>query len=328
VDVSTPPPEKGITMTNRDDKETARPPGAEAMKNYCQEIPRLLQGWGVEVGVAEAIGSDILMRGQAFAALDHAAQKALAAPFVENAVNHEPVELSVDLRAAATVVVRNSRLEEAHASGPVKEGGIRGLTTLGAHVLAQFLHAGPHHRSPWRTDPFAHLPETFPRAWAALSTLSTALSSDGGRVSYRAPHAPVPSWPDASEIVPARQSEQHPGSVVQSAVDTALNEQLVNTMRAVIDHKILLYVPSLSRVSRNMDVLLYVIEMLLAHGAPILTTNYLIRTNDVWVRQGQLVPPPMSTSAKPTSGVENLTGLSGSHRKVVQNFLREDNASS
>lgn len=202
-----------------------------------------------------------------------------------------------------------------HASGPVNAGGIKALTTLGARVLSHYLPLERHEpRTLSTVNPFVHLRETFPRAWAALSALSTAVSSRG-RVGYTAPDAPVPKWPDASQIISARRSEQNADIVVQSAIDTDLNEQLVEALHQVVDNEIPLSVPSLSRVSRNLDVLSHIIELLLAHGGQILTTNYLIRTNDVWVRKGRLLP---AISNMPWSGLERLDGLSGRHRKVVE----------
>ena len=48
-------------------------------------------------------------------------------------------------------------------------------------------------------------------------------------------------------------------------------------------------VASLSRISRNLGKLLRTMEYLLAHEVPVLTSNYLLRARDVWVRRGKLV---------------------------------------
>ena len=49
-------------------------------------------------------------------------------------------------------------------------------------------------------------------------------------------------------------------------------------------------------------------EFLLAHQATVLSTNYLIRPGDVWVRRGELVKP---VSADPDAGLPTPAGLSG-----------------
>ena len=296
-------------------------PGVKAISEFCHNIvPSVLRDvCGVESALADAIGSDILTRAQAFAALDQAAQKVLAAPFIEDVVEYEPAEVSVDVRAATAVVVRNSLLEEAHACGQVNAGGIKSLTTFGARVVSQYLSLERRQPcNPGTANPFLNLRDTFPRTWAAFSALSTAVSS-GGRVGYTASDAPVPEWPDPGQIIPASRSEQDADVVVQSAIDSDFNEELVATLHQVIDNEISLLVPSLSRVSRNMDVLFYVVELLLAHRRQILTTNYFVRTNDVWVRKGHLLP---AISNMPTLGVENLDGLSGSHRKVAKDVAQ------
>jgi hypothetical protein len=121
--------------------------------------------------------------------------------------------------------------------------------------------------------------------------------------------------PHADEVVAAPASSRDERVVVQSAIDPAMNEQLVLMLKYAIDGGIPLFITSLSRLSRNMDKLLYLMELLLSHGVPIVTTNYLIRPSDVWVRKGQLLQPD---SFKPEIGLSDLSGLAGSHRKVVE----------
>ena len=72
------------------------------------------------------------------------------------------------MKAITLLVIRNSRLEDLHASGPVAAGGITGITTLGLSPLSQLiaarrqrpLAAGP------ADDPFAGTVR--PAALAAL----------------------------------------------------------------------------------------------------------------------------------------------------------------
>jgi hypothetical protein len=124
----------------------------------------------------------------------------------------------------------------------------------------------------------------------------------------------MPALPAAGEVVAARRGKQHLGSVVESAITPAFNQQLVDGLQFVITHQAPFYVPSLSRVSRNMDKLLRVVELLLSHDVPIVTTNYLIRFRDVWVRRRLIQPDNYNH----LSGLDTLDGLSGSHRKLVQ----------
>jgi hypothetical protein len=71
---------------------------------------------------------------------------------------------------------------------------------------------------------------------------------------------------------------------------------------------------ALSRYSRDSAKLHRVLEFLLAHRATILTTNYLIRPADVWVRRGDLVKP---NSRDPYAGLADTRGLAGTHRKLA-----------
>jgi hypothetical protein len=82
---------------------------------------------------------------------------------------------------------------------------------------------------------------------------------------------------------------------------------------------------SLSRISRHLGKLLRALEYLLAHDVPILTANYLLRTHEVWVRRGELVPVDHKD---PLAAWRLSRGLSGAHRatvaKVVQQLEAEE----
>jgi hypothetical protein len=295
--------------------QSAVTPEQTTMQTLCLvELPAVLRECGVDQAEADAIGADILARARAFAALDDAARNTLVAPFIEEVTNYEPRDVSPALRAAVTVVVRNSLLETVHAAGLVSGPELRIVTAAAARPLAELLTMAtdnPPHIP--QNDVFTRLPATYPRAWAALTALADTVGQ-GGRRDYRLPDAPVPVLPTADEVVAARRGKQHLGSVVESAITPAFNQQLVDGLRLVITHQVPFYVPSLSRVSRNMDKLLRVMELLLARDVPIVTTNYLIRSYDVWVRRRLVQPDNYSR----LSGLDTLDGLSGSHRKLVQ----------
>jgi hypothetical protein len=269
---------------------------SESMESFTAE---LLPGWlveacGVELAKAEAIGRDVLVRAEGLAALSPPDRNALIAPFIEEVVDYEPRRASLPLKAAVTVVLRNSLLEEEHAAQRVGANDVQVMTTVAAAPLAQLLNARfQRPLSPLPDSPFAHLKTTYPRAWAALQAAADTLA-DGGRRAYHVPDdAPIPSLPRAEQVIAARPSKQDARSVIQSAIDPAFNQQHFDLLQQAIAHspKLPFYVSSLSRISRNSDKLLYVIELLLSHGVPILTSNYLLRAGDVWVRKGIPVIP-------------------------------------
>ncbi|MEC3979525.1 hypothetical protein [Amycolatopsis sp. H20-H5] len=291
-------------------------PDPAHMARFCAEIlPSILvEACHVSPAKAEIIGRDVFARAEAFAALNAADQEILASPFVEEVATYHPLEASVSLKAFVNVVVRNSLLEEAHAAGPVNDGGLEVVTTAAVAPLSHLLAARRRQPLSPPDDLFVHLPERYPRAWAALRSLVDALGS-GGRHDYRSPDAPVPPLPAVDQVVASRPSQEFDNAVVESAIDPLFNQHLLDGLTLVIAEKVPFYLPSLSRISRNVDKLLYVIELLLAHDVPILTTNYLLRSDDVWVRKGALVPPD---SRDPRRGLTILDGLSGAHRKMVR----------
>lgn len=55
-----------------------------------------------------------------------------------------------------------------------------------------------------------------------------------------------------------------------------------------------------------------------------MTTNYMLRAEDTWVRRGTLVKP--DNAGEHTRGLHNLSGLSGVHGKIVRQLAAQEGA--
>src|ERR1039457_5911172 len=100
------------------------------MARFCREIllEMLTGACGVAAPDARLVAEDVLCRAEAAARLDRDSCEILAAPFFEESFSHEPDGASAWMKAITTLVIRNSRLEDLHASGPVNDGGIPPIT--------------------------------------------------------------------------------------------------------------------------------------------------------------------------------------------------------
>jgi len=300
-------------------------PDPRHMARFCREIlPEMLTGaCGVAAPDARLAAEDVLCRAEAAARLDRDSCEILAAPFFEESFSHEPDGASAWMKAITTLAIRNSRLEELHASGPVNAGGITAITTGGLGPLSHLIAARRRHPLPAGSadDPFAGLAAAYPRAWSCLAALRTALVSGGGRVGYRPPQAPLPGLPEESEVIDAPQAEhvEVPSgaftAVVLSGIDPRFDHNALQLLRAAENEEIVIALSGLSRISRNSRKLLRVMEFFLARQATVLTTNYLLTCQELWVRRRELVRPD---SLRPMDGLQDTSGLAGSHRKTVE----------
>lgn len=311
-----------VSMTND--------PDPSHLDRYCREvIPTILvKACGVTEADTARAAEDIRYRAEAAACLDRESREILASPFFEESFDHEPGDAPVWMKVITTLIIRNSWLEETHTNGPVNSGGIQAITTYGLEPLSHFLAA--RRRQPLPSDPsdglFTNLPDIYPRAWTCLTALRDVLNDDGGgRIGYRIPDAPVPALPKADEIVqaPAAQHVDKPSNAFEAVVFSAIDPRfdciaLSFLQNAAENDGLLLGLSALSRISRNIDKLLRVLEFLLAHGARILITNYLLTNREVWVRRRDLIKPD---SAHPISGLRQLSGLGGAHKKTVRSYL-------
>jgi hypothetical protein len=267
----------------------------------------------VEAELAAQVGGDILARAESYAALDDAARDVLISPFAEEVAGYEPTGSPLELKGAVAVIVRSSLLEEAHSHGPVEAGSIRGITTAAA-PLSHLLAARRRHPATVTASEFADLEGTCPRAWACLGAVARAYGAGGGRWPYRAPAAPVPDLPVAEVEAPRARSRDD--AVVLSGIDTRFDELLVEQLRerAKGGRDTVLIAASLSRISRHLGKLMRAMEYLLAHDAPILTANYLLRPHEVWVRRGKLAAVD---HRDPLAALRDPRGLSGAHRAIT-----------
>lgn len=296
-------------------------PDPNHMITYCGEVlPELLtSACKVNSDLAQRIGADVLQRAEALATLPTRDQDVLIAPFVEEVFDHKPVDSPLDLKAKVTLVVRNSLLEQAHHDGPL-DSGIITITEYAAGPLSHFLAA--RRRQPVNyqgPNPFTGLATRYPRAWACLNAL-TDVFADGGRQPLRLPAAPIPELPTGDEITTASASMHDPAATVFSAIDPRFDQHILELLSKATREDLVLCTSALSRYSRNSDKLHRILEYLLAHNATILTTNYLIRPTDVWVRRGNLVKPG---SRDPDAGVTHTRGLTGTHRKLAETITAQ-----
>ncbi|GAA3781261.1 hypothetical protein GCM10022225_82060 [Plantactinospora mayteni] len=298
-------------------------PDPNYMIKYCKEqLPALLaDACEVDVDLAHQIGEDVLSRAEAFATLSTREQDVLIAPFVEEVFDHEPLDAPLHLRAKVTVVVRNSLLEQAHHAGPLASG-IIAVTEYATGPLSHFLASRQREPIDYAgQNPFNGLAAQYPRAWACLSAL-TDVFMDGGRQALKLPAASMPQLPSGDEVAaePGFTREGTTTATVFSAIDPRFDRWILDLLQQASDGDFVLCTSALSRYSRSSAKLHRVLEYLLAHSATILTTNYLIRPKDVWVRRGSLVKP---NSEDPYAGLAQTRGLTGAHRKLAESVTAQ-----
>src|SRR6266545_2316369 len=291
-------------------------PDPNHMITYCgQMLPDLLTtACGVDSDLAHRIGADVLHRAEALATLSPRDQDLLIAPFVEEVFDHKPLDSPLDLKAKVTLVVRNSLLEQAHHDGPLTSGIIT-ITEYAAGPLSHFLAARRRKPVDYQgPNTFTGLATRYPRAWACLDALTETFAV-GGRQPLRLPVAPIPDLPTGDEITTASSSTRNESATVFSAIDPRFDQNLLDLLRKATSADFVLCTSALSRYSRNSEKLHRILEYLLAYNATVLTTNYLIRPTDVWVRRGDLVKPD---SRDPYTGIAQTRGLAGTHRKLAE----------
>jgi hypothetical protein len=296
------------------------------VREFCRgALFKLLTRAGVSDADAHSVGVDVIRRARMLAALPVDYFDVLVTPFLEEVSQHRPLSAPAWLRAAVVVAVRNSRLEDFHAlQGTLRAADIAAITQAATEPLALLLKESG---APVSNNTLAGLDALYPRAWAALSTLSDLTASKSGTERpYDMPQAPLPDLPGSHELI---QAEKATGvrlmrggqSVIASGVDPRFDQALLAMMQQVKDG-IAHVVPlsALSRLSRNSGKQLRVLEFLLAHGVTVLTTNYLLSPELVGVRARPLIKPD-SYDLKRT--MKQLRGLGPTHTAWIKELRKQ-----
>jgi hypothetical protein len=238
-----------------------------------------LRAWGAADDQLEPALEDVRNRLHALVARwDRPEQlDPLIAAFLEVAVQHEPSELTVRLRALALLGVRNSALEDLHiGDGVIEQYHWPMLTRAAAHALARIAEA-PADDASVALDPFADVIEEHPTAAAALTVLASM--SPGQEASWTRPAVDPPAVPKGDvvqRLLPGGHEERH-------AMDAGISVRLAGMLELRARDEGVFVVPSLKHISRDPSTLFKVVDVLLAHGATIATANLQITpTRIVW----------------------------------------------
>ncbi|MFI7296895.1 recombinase family protein [Streptomyces sp. NPDC050121] len=295
------------------------------VREFCRgALPELLTGAGLSDGDVHSVTVDVIRRARMLNALPVDYFDVVVTPFIEEVSQHRPLSAPAWLWAAVVVAVRNSRLEEFHAlGGPLSDPDITAITQAATGPLAQLLEETG---TPVSNNTLGGVDAKYPRAWACLTALSDLMASDDTERTYTMPQAPVPSLPGSHEKTHAEQATRVKNlpagqSVIASAIDPRFDQALLAMMQQVKDGNVTVVpLSALSRLSRNSDKQLRVLEFLLAHGATVLTTNYLLNPHLVAVRTRPLVKPD-SYNLRRT--MKQLRGLGPTHTSVIKALRKQ-----
>lgn len=290
-------------------------------------LPEQLAGAGIDAVQAFAIAEDVAARAAAYAAGGRVSRHALRVPFLDDVAEFLPEEAPVGCRADVAVVVRNSLLEDAHAAGDLDDQALLHITYLASGAFNVWLNAEANKaEDDPPTEMFAEV-AAYPCAYAALRALALAAET-GGRRAFSPPTSlttstlPVPIRAAAIKSGQALGTEgdadgphREPLRIHRSAL-SAPDDRLVQLLSLVSDERVgSLATSSMSRYSRNSVALAEIIEHILAHGATLLTTNFLLRPKEAFARRAPLIG---ADSYEHLNGV-TTDRLAGIHAKYLRN---------
>lgn len=305
------------------------------IRTYIAEalIPGLRMN-GVPDRQATMVASDVEIRLRAILSRwnDVSFRRTLLTLGHEEAANHKPANVDLDIRSLVVVAIRNSALEEICSTQEAAEAyGLPHPIPLDAHMLkitraasryfARFdlqkeaRKVDPPHND---EDPFAALPIKYPATWAAFE----ALASNPG-IETRYPARPTGSVLSISDVDSPEAPPTHAkSSDIMSGMDPRLGQSLREALRDhVINQVPEFYTPSFKHLTRHPGKLMGVLEFLFHHGIAFVTNNYYLSNGHV-IQRNPLLRPIHKQSELAGAIAEAVTNAVGVHRESLLRSMR------
>lgn len=288
-------------------------PTDQLVDEYCRGLlaPRL-KTLGLNKERRAQVCADVRFRLQSLLAhwQDETFLRTLLTLAEETALHWEPRDTRLTVRGLVVLAVRNSALEDLHiAPGRTRQVlSDHEMPVLTSEAIRHFDQLGHEAASPVRgPDLFGTLPQRFPAAWRRLAHLAVAENS--------LELAPEPVCTAARSVGPAPASTRG-SNVVANGMDPGYDPQLRSLLEAVRQGQLTNFVtPSFSRLTRNPEKLLAVLEHLVRHGASLVTHNYLLGPDFV-ARRSFLMRPAHDVD-EAQAQQQDLRGLVPRHAQVL-----------
>lgn len=249
-------------------------------------------------------------------------RETLLTPVREEAVFYRPTSATLEVRSLVVLGIRNSLIEDWHSGHfgrtvPLSDAAMRDLTRTAIRYFAD-QPASAFTCATVAPDVFGDLPTKYPAAWQALSQL--AALADGETSRRFQPVKPVAGVLNSLGADVAGSIQPGYRWAILSGMSEVIDPALADSLRAVAQaERAMFFTPCFKMISRNLDKLLKVIEVVLASGWPLVTVNYYLNSGLVQRRQ-QLWPPPHSTGEVQTRLADPrlLSGVAPEHRAMLR----------
>jgi len=166
-------------------------------------------------------------------------------------------------------------------------------------------------------NPYAHLQDKYPFAWAALWSLTKTI----GNESRFSPIKEVSTgdYITTFNIPLAKQNTRKFEDTVMSGMDPTMDDNLLRNLQTIANKDVnLFFVDSFKMLSRNPDKLFKVIDFVLRHGSSFVSFNYFISNGYVSRRRKLLKPAHLAKEVK--YKLLKLDGLEKKHYDALKSI--------
>ena len=241
----------------------------------------------------------------------------------EEAEFYRPANAPVETRSLVVVGIRNSLIEDLSTSEPytpelqlagnsIPDNRMPEITGEAIRFFARtdFDACAGSFTAYSGSRPFGDLSTRYPRAWRALQCLSHLTEGDS---KYDPVDAPIPDLPHTE----GGSAKEGFATDMQSGIDPRFSPILCAQLEQVSnDFTDCFFVDSFKSISRCPEKLFAVLEFVLAHGARVVTLNFLIEPGYV-ARRSELVRP-IHNFEDLRGRLQALDGLTSAHREVLE----------
>jgi hypothetical protein len=243
---------------------------------------------------------------------DHSFRSTILVTAIEEATFYQP-DAYLDVKALVVQAIRNSRIEDYHATPHtlISDEHMKDILAAGVGYFAaldlEAVAKGAH--SIGNKDPFGHLPVRYPNAWEVLSHMS-----DQAQTKYQPIVATAGTY---LQLPRGPVGMRRPSIIVANGMDETIDPALAGLLRGIeVGHLDYFFVPCFKMLTRNIEKLYSVLDYVFHRKALFITANYLMAPGTV-LQRIPLVRPP-SFTGEVASLLLDPTGLLEVHHETLK----------
>lgn len=259
-------------------------------------------------------------------------RKGILITAMEEATFYEP-DADIDIKSFVVVTIRNSWIEEIFSVGcsaegldkPINENEIKNITSEAIQYFRaiNFQKMSDEIELQAEKDKYLKIVEKYPLAWRALIELGSCI---GKRKIYQKEEVKEKIIiEDLNKNEDNKKCKEKIISEIQSGISEEISPELIKILKYIMKKPSgVFYADCFKMVTRNLEKLLKIIEIILENECSFVTSNYMLANNYVGKRDKLYRAAHTDEEMmKKLEDIDFLNNISKTHRRILKSYIEQ-----